>query len=95
MWYKIENQILELSVFAKPNAKKTALMTITDEAIHISLHAKPQDGEANKELIAFLSKLFKIPKTHITLLKGEGSRLKKLRLPLNNTLLEFIHSQND
>lgn len=95
MWYKTIDQELQIAILAKPNAKKTALVSITDEALHISLHAKPQNGEANKELIAFLSKLFKTPKTHIILLKGEGGRLKKLSLPLTKSTLKCIEHIND
>lgn len=92
MWYKIDNQFIELSVFAKPNAKKTALVSLTDDALHISLHAKPQEGAANKELIAFLAKLFNTPKTRIHLVKGENSRLKKLHVPLSHSLLKSIQN---
>jgi hypothetical protein len=90
MWFKIENQNVILTVYAKPNAKKTALLHITQEAMHIALHAKPQEGEANKELMAFISKLFKIPKTKITLLRGDTSRHKQLKLPLTQNLHETI-----
>lgn len=92
MWYKINKHVLELSVFAKPNAKKTALVSLTDDALHITLHAKPKEGAANKELIAFLAKLFNTPKTRIHLVKGENSRLKKLHIPLSHSLLESIQN---
>ena len=91
MWFKIAEQHVSLNVYAKPNAKKTALLEITENALHIALHALPKEGEANKELILFIAKLFKIPKTQITLLRGQESRHKHLRIPLTETLQKFIN----
>ncbi len=91
MWFKITNERATLQVYVKPNANKTALVEITQDDLHITLHAPPQDGKANKELILFMAKLLKIPKTQITLLRGEGSRHKLLSLPLTETLQRFIN----
>ncbi|MDR3491555.1 MAG: DUF167 domain-containing protein [Gammaproteobacteria bacterium] len=87
MWYKITNQEIELKIFVKPNAKRTALLTINDEqGLVIALHAKPQDGEANTELIIFLAELLDLPKTKITLPRGAHSRHKKIKAPLNDRI---------
>ncbi len=91
MWFRIEDQCVSLNVYAKPNAKKTALLEITEDALHIAIHAQPKDGEANKELIRFIAKLFKIPKTQITLVRGQENRHKQLKLPLTETLQKFIN----
>ncbi len=42
--------------------------------------AVPEDGKANKALIALLSKTVKIPKSSIKFISGETSRKKILRL---------------
>ena len=91
MWFKIENDYVVLSIYAKPNAKQSALLAITDDALHIALHAKPQDGEANKELIKFIAKLFKLPKSHCELIRGEGSRHKQIRVPLSDNLIRLLN----
>lgn len=90
MWFKIIKQQVVLQVFAKPNAKQTALLKVDDEGLHIALHAKPQKGEANKELIAYLAKLFDLPKSSITLKRGENSRYKVVIVPLTKKIQEFI-----
>lgn len=90
MWFKISNLSVELNIYVKPNAKKTAFLGIKDSELHLSIHAKPKDGAANKELICFLSEFFKIPKTQITLLRGKTSRHKQLRVPLSSTLNNFL-----
>jgi uncharacterized protein (TIGR00251 family) len=60
-----------------PNSKTNEIIkTETDTKIKIT--AQPIDGKANKALIDFLSKNFKIPKTSIKILKGETSKDKTI-----------------
>ena len=82
MCFKIQDKHIILFVFVKPNASKTALVGVVNGELHIALHAKPQEGEANNELIRYLSKLLGMPKTQFRLLRGEKSRHKQLSLPL-------------
>ncbi len=60
-----------------PNAKKNEIIKDND-GIKIKITAQPIDGKANKALIDFLSKNFKIPKTSIKILKGETSKDKTI-----------------
>ena len=50
-----------LKILVKPNAKKTQLMYyVADrEAVRIDVKAKPEDNEANIEIVKFFSKLLK------------------------------------
>ncbi|HSW70815.1 MAG TPA: DUF167 domain-containing protein [Gammaproteobacteria bacterium] len=89
MWFKIQSQQVELRIFAKPNAKRTALIKVHDE-LHIALNAKPHEGEANKELICYLAKLLQLPKGHIILKRGEGSRHKVVIIPLTAEVQKFL-----
>lgn len=91
MWFKVKEQQVVLTVLAKPNAKKTALVAITDHELKISLHAKPHHGEANKELISFLAQLFRVPKTEIILKRGEKSNHKQVIIPLIGKVQEFLN----
>lgn len=90
MWYKIENNIIKINIIAKPNAKKSALVKVTDQGMHIAIHAKPSDGEANKALIIFLSKLFDLPKTQIKIVRGERGRYKQVLLPVGDKQLHQL-----
>ena len=90
MWFKIQNQQVKLTIFAKPNAKKTTIAKIDDQALHILLHAKPHQGEANKELISYLAKLFKLPKSRIILERGELSKHKQVIVPLVDSVQQLL-----
>ncbi len=68
---------LLLQVKISPNASKNNI--IKDETgVKVKLTAQPIEGKANKALVEFLSKQFKIPKTSIEILKGETSKEKTL-----------------
>lgn len=90
MWFKMQDQQVKLYIIAKPNAKKTAIVKISEEGLHIAIHAKPHKGAANKELILFLSKIFEVPKSQIILKAGDNSRYKQIILPLTQTIRKIL-----
>lgn len=49
-------------------------------AIKITVTAAPENGKANKAVIAFLARTWKIPKSHISLQAGLTSRNKILKI---------------
>lgn len=74
---KETNDGIIVNIKISPNSKKNEIIK-TDTEIKIKITAQPIDGKANKCLIEFLSKTFKIPKTSIEILKGETSKDKLL-----------------
>jgi uncharacterized protein (TIGR00251 family) len=90
-WYKIQNEQVHIQILVKPNAKKSALLKVDERGLHVAIHAKPQQGEANVELIAFLATFFRIPKTKIVLLRGERSKHKVISLPFTLTVKQLIN----
>jgi uncharacterized protein len=69
-----------LNVRIHPGARKNAIHGLHDGALKISLTTPPVDGRANEALIAFLSESLRLPKARITLLTGQTSRTKLLRI---------------
>ena len=61
-----------------PRASTNKVVGILDDAVKISLQAPPIAGKANKALIKFLSKLLKVPASHITIISGETNRNKRI-----------------
>ena len=94
MWFKINEQQIKLRIIAKPNAKKTAILKISEQGLHIAIHAKPHKGEANIELINFLSTVFKIPKNQIILKTGENSKYKLIVMPLTESIQTILNDYN-
>ena len=69
-----------LAVRAQPGAKKTAIMGVYGEGeaaqLKIAVQAPPLEGRANEALIAFLSRVFELPKSGVRLTAGGLSRNK-------------------
>ena len=74
----MENNKIIVNIKISPNAKKNEIIK-TSEGIKIKINAMPIDGKANKVLIEFLSKQFKIPKTFIKIINGETSKDKTIQ----------------
>lgn len=70
-----ENLIIKLKI--SPNASKNEIIK-TDEMVKVKVTAQPIENKANKALIEFLSKNFKIPKSSIEIVKGETSKEKTI-----------------
>lgn len=68
---------LIVNIKISPNSKKNEIVR-EEEYTKIKITAQPIDGKANKALVEFLSKNFKIPKTSIKILKGETSKEKTI-----------------
>lgn len=60
-----------------PNSSKNDIV-LEEEFVKVKITALPIEGKANKALIEFLSKKFKIPKTSIEIIKGETNKEKTL-----------------
>lgn len=95
MWFNIKDKWIELKIFLKPNARRTALIAVHENELVISVNAKPIDGEANKLLISYLSNLLKLCKKEVLLLRGDTNRHKKVSVPLTDTTHNFITNTLD
>ena len=76
---KETNDGLIVNIKISPNSKKNEIIN-EGEFSKVKITAQPIDGKANKALIEYLSKNFKIPKTSIKILKGETSKEKTILL---------------
>lgn len=70
-----KNLIIKLKI--SPNASKNEIIK-TDEMVKVKITAQPIENKANKALIEFLSKNFKVPKSSIEIVKGETSKEKTI-----------------
>lgn len=79
---------IKLGVKVIPNASKCEIIGIIDKELKIKLDVPPVEGKANEKCIKFLSKMLKVPKSSISVLKGEKSRSKVLLIEGNPDELE-------
>ena len=71
---------MDLEIRVIPRAGRSGFAGLRDGALLVRLAAAPVDGAANDELIALLAKTLHIPKRDITILSGERSRSKRIRI---------------
>ena len=63
-----------------PRAAKSGLAGTRDGALLVRLNAPPVEGAANAELIEVLAKALGVPRRAVTLVAGERSRQKRVRV---------------
>lgn len=78
MCYHWQGDDLVLELRVQPKASRDAFGEVLDGRLKVHITAPPVDGKANKHLIGFLAKSFKVAKSRVRLLKGESSRNKRL-----------------
>lgn len=79
------NDHLRLSVRLTPNGGRDVLERLEtsvddDVVLKARVSAVPENGKANKALIALLAKSLRIPKSTISFISGETARKKILRI---------------
>ncbi|AJC48415.1 YggU family protein [Allofrancisella guangzhouensis] len=70
----------KVSVYIQPNSSKTEICREYKSSLKIKISSPAVDGKANKAVIDFLSKQFKIKKKNIIIVKGITSRQKVIAL---------------
>lgn len=69
-----------LTVKVIPRAQKNEIAGYENGVLKVRLHAIPEKGKANEELIDFLAEEFDLPKSSMTLIRGQTSRIKHLKI---------------
>jgi uncharacterized protein len=70
----------ELMVLVVPNAGHTACVGLQEDALRVRLAAPPLEGRANLALQKWLAHALKLPRRAVTLISGDTSRRKRLRV---------------
>ena len=79
-WLIASDDKVLLRCYAQPGASKNEVAGPHGDRLKIRIKAPPVEGKANKELIKFLSKLLKLPKSKLNFVRGESSRQKDILL---------------
>ena len=73
--------ILRLKIV--PNSSKNEIIK-SEDGLKVKITAQPVEGKANKALIEFLSKTFKISKSSFKIIKGEKKKKKTVLITYND-----------
>ena len=79
-WLKEKNNSVLINVYVVPKSSRSEVTGVYNDSLKIRLNAMPHDNKANKELINFLSKSLKIPKSNIEIISGHKQKNKVVSL---------------
>ena len=71
---------IQITVKVVPGSSRTEFAGYQGDIVRVKIAAVPEKGKANKELIAFLAKQFKIRKNDVHIQSGQTSRVKQVSL---------------
>ena len=70
---------------AKPGIGEWRIDPAGRPFLEVRVSAAPADGAANEEVIKLLAKAIGEPKSSLTIVGGQSSRLKRIELPLDDS----------
>lgn len=82
---RLEAQVFRLQLHIKPGAKKSRVMRADPDVIDLQIAAPPRDGEANEEVLAFLTQALGLRGRNVELVGGMKCREKVVLLRLDDT----------
>ncbi|MBN1881465.1 MAG: YggU family protein [Deltaproteobacteria bacterium] len=68
------------SVRVKPGGKKDEVIGVHDGALKLSVTAPPVEGKANRAVSKFISRLLGIAPSRVSIVSGESSRTKRVKI---------------
>ena len=75
-WCSVLPGGIRLAVQVTPNAKKTEVVGVLDEALKVKLQAQPIEGKANEALVKWLAKTLGVARGAVVVTHGLSSRKK-------------------
>lgn len=81
-WLRAVEAGCELAVHIQPGASKSEVAGEHGEALKIRIHARPVEGAANAALMEFLAARLGIARGAVTIVRGEKSRQKTVRVQM-------------
>lgn len=67
---------LRINVKVKPNSRSNDVVMLDNNLFEVNVSVPPEKGKANKKVIELLAEYFKVPKTSVSLIRGQSSRQK-------------------
>lgn len=86
-----QNQTLLLQVYLQPRASHDELVGWHERGLKIRIKSPPVDGAANKHLLKFIARQFKVPTSHVKLVRGQP--VDKRPSPFKTRLLSRSYYQ--
>ena len=94
-FYRWQEGDLIIACHLQPRASRDEFSGLHGESLKIRIKAPPVDGKANDYLVKFLAKQFGVSKRDVTIIGGELSREKRVRIANPGILPERLGIRPD
>ena len=71
---------LKIQVNVKPAAKHETIEAVSEAEYNVWVRAPARDGRANRALLELLAEHFRVPKSALSIVRGEKSRRKLVQI---------------
>ena len=79
-WMRVSIDEVIIEVTARPGASRGGVIGVTGERLVVDVNSRPEKGKANDELIEYLAREMRVPRSALMIVHGEMSRRKTLRI---------------
>ena len=76
----------------QPNAKKTEVIGVLDDALKLKLQAQPIEGKANEALVRYLAETLSVPRSAVTITHGQTNKRKLNEVKSSSLTVEEVAS---
>lgn len=81
-----QGSVLTLDLQVQPGAARDEIVGAHGDRLKVRITAPPVEGRANRHLIEYLAASFDVPRSRVTLLRGESGRAKTVQIDSPNRL---------
>jgi uncharacterized protein (TIGR00251 family) len=72
--------VVTVDIAAKPRSSREGVGPVQGDRLVVSVNAPPVDGKANEAVIRVLAEPFGVPRSSVTIIRGETGRKKTVRI---------------
>ncbi len=69
-----------VDVAVKPRSSREGVGSVQGDRLCVAVNAPPVDGKANEAVVRVLAATFNVPRSAVTIVRGETGRKKTIRL---------------
>ena len=78
MRVSIDEVIIEVT--ARPGTSRRGVIGASGDRLVIGVNSRPEKGKANDELIEYLAREMRVPRSALLIVRGETARRKTIRI---------------
>jgi len=71
---------VRIAVQVSPNAKRSEVLGVVDDALKIKLQAQPIEGKANEALVKYIAGALKVARSSVAITHGHTNKRKLLEV---------------